>query len=683
MSWLAREPVALFLAQVIVIVAASRLVGLLARRLGQPIVIAEIVAGIALGPSVFGALAPDAASALFPSGSLEIVRMISQLGVLLFMFLVGLELDGKLLRGRGRSSVAISISSIVIPFALGAAFALWLRARGLAGPASGVTFVLFIATAMSVTALPVLARILSERGILRTRIGTVTIACAAVDDVIAWCLLAFVVALARAGSIGPAIATTGIAIAYVGVMFFLVRPLMARIAAGGGSLRVLTQNMVAVVVVGMLLSSWATEWIGIHALFGAFLFGVITPRTEGFARSIAERLEDVVTVVLLPLFFVLSGLRTQIELLDTTDLWLTCVATIAVAGTGKLAGGAIAARLTGLSWRESGAVGILMNTRGLMELIVLNIGLDLGVISPAVFSMMVIMALVTTIMTAPVLERIYPASQMIRDLVDDQAAEPLEPKTAYRVMTCVGDPRSGPSLVNLSRQLMTDDDSLVMLHLGAPSDRASARLSDRDRSDPDLLTPLVDQARGIGVSARALSFVSARVGDDIARVAEIRRVDLVLVGMHRPVLGQTHLGGVVREVMQHTTMPVAAFVDRRLDVARRILVPFVGSPHDPAALGIARRIQRRTGAMITVLDAGDTHAALTDARGRVVVETVGADPGVVAVERAGEYDLVIAGFVKDSTLYDLIRDCPRSVLIVRGPRFAGSASLAQARVTES
>jgi K+:H+ antiporter len=412
MPALVHDALTRFIAQLVAIVLVSRGLGLFMRRLGQPMVIAEIAAGILLGPSLLGWVYPEVADVLFTPASMSVLQLVSQLGLVLFMFLVGIELDPALLRGRGRSSVIISHSSIIVPFVLGALLAGYLYPR-LAEPAVRFTsFALFLGVAMSITAFPVLARILAERGLLRTKVGAMTIACAAVDDVTAWCLLAFVVAAVRTTGIGAAVTTTVLAVGYIVVMWRVVRPLLQRVGARVANGRGLTQNVVAAIMVLLLASSWTTELIGIHALFGAFVFGAVLPKDGGFARALVEKIEDLVLVILLPLFFAYSGVRTQIGLLDAVPDWWMCGVIIAVACAGKFGGGVIPARLTGLPWREAAALGVLINTRGLMELIVLNIGLDLGVISPKLFTMMVIMALITTFMTTPILQWIYPTAQL-------------------------------------------------------------------------------------------------------------------------------------------------------------------------------------------------------------------------------------------------------------------------------
>ena len=404
--------------QVVVILVAARALGYVFRLIHQPQVVGEMVAGILIGPSLLGWVAPGVSDFLFPPSSLGYLNALSQIGVLAFMFVVGLEINPNLLRGRGRTAVVTSHTSIVLPFFLGSLLALYLYPRLADDSVTFTSFALFIGVAMSITAFPVLARILTERHLLRHPVGAVTIACAAVDDVTAWCLLAAVVVVVRATSATlPLWLTIVGSLAFGLVMWFLVRPLVRRLELAFRKKGELTQNLLAVMLFLLFASAWVTESLGIHALFGAFLAGVVMPREPGFVRAVTQRTEDLVVVLFLPLFFAFTGLRTSISLVSGTAMWLSTLLIIAVAIVGKLGGSLLAARFTGMGWRESAAVGILMNTRGLIELVVLNIGLDIGVISPAVFSMMVLMALVTTFMTTPLIAIVYPRHLVDRDLV--------------------------------------------------------------------------------------------------------------------------------------------------------------------------------------------------------------------------------------------------------------------------
>lgn len=406
MSGNLHHSVGLLLLQIIVIIIVARTFGHLFKRMGQPMVIGEILAGIVLGPSLLGAYLPEVSSFLFPAESLGSLSMLSQIGLMLFMFVVGMELDLTVLRNKAHDAVVISHASIIIPFALGVGMAYYIYTGHAPEHIQFSSFALFIGISMSITAFPVLARIIQERKIHKTRMGAVVITCAAADDITAWCLLAVVIAIVKAGSFVSALYTIGLAIAYVFVMLWFVKPALQKAGEVSQSHKSSDNTLVAVFFLVLLISSFATETIGIHALFGAFMAGVIMPENVRFRAAFVEKIEDVALVLFLPLFFVISGLRTEIGLLDDWELWKITGVIIVIAIIGKFAGSALAARFVGQSWRDSLSIGALMNTRGLMELVVLNIGYDLGVLKSEVFAMMVIMALVTTFMTGPTLNLI-------------------------------------------------------------------------------------------------------------------------------------------------------------------------------------------------------------------------------------------------------------------------------------
>ncbi|HET6372610.1 MAG TPA: cation:proton antiporter [Candidatus Polarisedimenticolia bacterium] len=390
----------------VVIIVAARLLGTLFRWLGQPPVMGEIVAGILIGPTFLGSLAPSAYAFLLPAAVTPFLQVIAQVGVILYMFIVGLELNPVHLKRAPHTALAISHASIVVPFLLGAALALGLYPILSTRDVPFTAFALFLGVSMSVTAFPVLARILTDRRIHTSALGVMALTCAAVDDVTAWCLLAFVVSVVQAQGQSPTVtvALTGL---FIAVMFLVLRPLLVRWARRLESAPERTSiDAMAFVFVLLLSSAVATEGIGIHALFGAFLLGAVIPHESRIARDLAQRLEGLVVVLLLPAFFAFSGMRTQIQLVSGVQNWMLCGLIILVACLGKFGGTAFAARLSGLTWRQSSALGVLMNTRGLVELIVLNVGLDLGVISPTLFAMLVIMALVTTFATSPIIGRI-------------------------------------------------------------------------------------------------------------------------------------------------------------------------------------------------------------------------------------------------------------------------------------
>jgi Kef-type K+ transport system membrane component KefB len=397
--------VLLALAAVIVL---ARLLGALFRHLRQPPVIGEVVAGLALGPSLLGAVAPQVQAFIFPAAVMPFLSALAQVGVIMFMFLVGLELDPAAIRKRFGQTLAIAHASMALPFVLGVALALPLYRFAPAGVGLPL-FAMFIGVALAVTAFPVLARILTDRNLQATPLGVTALACAALGDATAWCLLAIVVAIARAEP-GRGLLTVGLAVLYAGVMMGTVRPLVQawiRRHDGQG----LTRTRMAQAMIAVLLSALTTEAIGIHAIFGAFFLGALVPHDSRIARELRARVEDFVLILLLPAFFAFTGLRTKIGLLGSAEDWLLCGAIVAVATIGKFGGATLAGRLTGMRWREAATIGALMNTRGLMELIVLNVGLDLGVVSPTLFAMMVIMAVVTTIATVPILDWLRAAPQ--------------------------------------------------------------------------------------------------------------------------------------------------------------------------------------------------------------------------------------------------------------------------------
>ena len=427
-----QHPLSILLLQVIVIVVVARLVGLLFLRMGQPAVVGEMAAGIILGPSLLGALFPTAQTFLFPASSMSSLRMLSQLGVILFMFIVGLDLNLQHLRLKAHAAVLVSHASIMVPFLLGMGLSLLIY-PSLASPHTSFTaFALFIGVAMSITAFPVLARILEERGLNKTHLGSTAIACAAVDDVTAWCILAIVVTIAKAGGLIGSLTTIFLTLLFIGVMLFLLKPRANRLLGKKRSSGITSKGTVAIVLVVTFTSALFTEVIGIHALFGAFLAGVVMPAHVGLRNFLRERLEPFSSSFLLPLFFAFTGLRTQIGLLDDWRSWLICLGIIGVAIAGKLGGTMIAARWTGMNLQESFSLGALMNTRGLIELIVLNLGYDLGILPPKIFGMMVLMALTTTFMTGPLLALAEFRSRTRALITNEQEVGQLSYETEFR-----------------------------------------------------------------------------------------------------------------------------------------------------------------------------------------------------------------------------------------------------------
>src|SRR4051812_9729781 len=534
------------LLDVAVVVMAARLVGRLFVRIGQPAVIGEIVAGIALGPTLLGLLPGDLDVLLFPTEVRPYLNVIANLGVALFMFIVGLEVDLSLIRGRQRAAGTVAVGAVVLPLVLGCAVALVLfpyHDRSADGePIGPLAFVLFLGVAMSITALPVLARILTERGMQRTPTGVLALACAVIDDVLGWTLLAVVVAVAAGGDPGGVAWIIALTAAFALAMFLVVRPLLARMVAWHPDAGRLTPDMLAVVLAGLLFSAWITDRIGVHAIFGAFLFGAVMPRREAgqLTRDILGRLEQVSLSLLLPVFFVVAGLQVNVGDIGVAGIWQLGLILVAAIG-GKVLGSVGAARLQRMPRRQMWSLGVLMNTRGLTELVILQVGLQLGVLDPAMFTLMVLMALITTMMTGPLMRRIYPDRVLERERAAAEAAEqaelgepdtytvlaavPEEPAAARRTALLAGDlvGHEQPARVVLCRLLPAEPELEVASGLGAElavlatvGDELRRLAAELDATG----TPGSVVVRFAADPAADLAALALRVGADVVLLAE-------------------------------------------------------------------------------------------------------------------------------------------------------------------
>ncbi|MBB2913759.1 Kef-type K+ transport system membrane component KefB [Streptosporangium becharense] len=535
----------LLLLDLVIVLAAARLFGAAAKWLGQPPVIGEIVAGILLGPTLLGPLIGDT---LFGPEMLPPLQALANVGLVLFMFVVGLELDQKLVRGKGRIAVTVALGSTVLPFVLGCLLALSIAGEHVGGDKT-LPFVLFMGAAMSATAFPVLARILTDRGMQRIALGGLSLAAAAVIDVLAWTVLAVVVGIAGAGEAEGQWKVL-LALPYALVMFLVVKPLLARLVPAYEKAGRLTPGLLSLVLIGLIASAWATEWMHVHYIFGAFVFGTVMPRegAERLTHEILERLEQLAVLLLLPMFFVVAGLNVNLRTLDLSSLG-TLAGILAVAIGGKMLGSYAAARAQRLPNRQSWAMAALLNTRGLTEIVILSVGLQKGVLSNELYSLMVVMALVTTGMTGPLLRRIYPDRRVARDIADAERAA-LGVTAAHRVLVIVPEPcaEQGP-LIGLAAALATakTPSEVVLGHLRPyPEGRLevgnglSSELAELAETLHDL-EELAGAARERGTDARVVSRFSADVAGELPELISGAQPDLLVLPAATP--GHTALLG--------------------------------------------------------------------------------------------------------------------------------------------
>ncbi|QMS89192.1 cation:proton antiporter [Nostoc edaphicum CCNP1411] len=604
--------VILVLVEVLIVIGLSRLVGLAFRSIKQPLVIGEIVAGIMLGPSLFGLIAPHLAVTLFPPETFPFLNVLSQVGLIFFMFLIGLELNPKYLNSQLEVAVLTSHVSILVPFSLGTLLAVVLYPLVSNASVSFTAFALFLGAAMSITAFPVLARIITENNLQGTRLGTLALTCAAVDDVTAWCLLAVAIAVARTGDFAGAIPTIIASIIYIGLMLTLGRWFLQGLVKHYLRAGRLSQLLLAGIYMGVVASALITELIGIHLIFGAFLLGAAMPKNEDLVRELAVKTEDFVLIFLLPIFFAYSGLRTQIGLLNRPELWFLCALVLGVAIAGKYFGTYVAARVSGISKREASALGWLMNTRGLTELIVLNIGLELGVISPLIFTMLVIMALVTTFMTSPLLEWTYPKKLIRLDVMEpeleaetddtdtDDTAESVTYLRPYRILVPVANPSTQKGLVQLAvsialnyrhpaivnpLSLIEFEEDYAFESTPLEVDRLIAQRRHQLEELINTLEPLETRSY-----VHPIVRTSSNVARETSQIAALDQVDLILVGWHRPAFSSNRLGGKVGQILTTAPVDVAVFVDRGSDRLESLLVPYSANIHDDLALILALRL---------------------------------------------------------------------------------------------
>ena len=623
------DPLAILLAQIVMIILVARLFGWIFKKIGQPTVIGEIIAGIVLGPSLLGMYFPDFSAALFPVESLGNLKFLSQIGLILFMFVIGMELDIKVLKNKASEAIVISHASIVIPFALGIGLSYFVFNQLAPEGVQFLSFSLFMGIAMSITAFPVLARIVQEREIHKTKLGAIVITCAAADDITAWCLLAVVIAIVKAGDFISSLYVISLAVIYVVAMIFIVKPFLKRIGDLYGTKDSIGKPVMAIFFLFLILSSYATEVIGIHALFGAFMMGSIMPDVTKFRMIFIEKVEDVAVILLLPLFFVFTGLKTEIGLINDPYLWKVTGAIIMVAVVGKFLGSALAAKFVGQNWKDSLTIGALMNTRGLMELIVLNIGLELKVLTPEVFTMMVIMALVTTFMTGPALD-------LINYLFKDKSlpdAEEIINHSKYRILFSFGNNEKGKSLLRLANSLtkkQKNNSIVTAMHLSLSDELHTFNMGEKEK---DSFLPIFEESELLNIEIDTIFKATIDIESEIADVANQGDYDLLLVGLGKSIFEGTILGKVIgfttriinpdrlidkftgkeglfenspfdertRQIVAKTKMPLGILIDKEFQDIDHVFIPIFKSD-DSFLIDYAQKLIYNNNSKITILD---------------------------------------------------------------------------------
>jgi Kef-type K+ transport system membrane component KefB len=659
---------AAFFIAVAIVMLAARLLGQLFARFGQPRVMGEVTAGILLGPTLLGKVLPGVEAVIFPTDITPYIAVAANLGLIFYMFLVGLEIDPAQLKGRLTRAAVISNGSVTFAMLLGISVAVPIY--GLVGPDKPfLGFALFMGVTMSITAFPILARILVERRMIKRPLGATALACAAMDDVTAWFLIALASAVAAGGGGGGVLVKIGLVVVFAIFMFTAVRRVLNRASTAYDEAGRVPAGWIVAIFAGVLVSAFITEAIGIAIIFGAFIMGAVMPRHAGLTEDVTHRIEDFVVTLLLPLFFAATGLRTNLFLLDRPALWLLTLALIAVAMTGKLFGATMLARFTGMSWKESTVVGTLMNTRGLTELIVLNLALEKGVISEALFASLVIMALFTTFLTGPLLKRLDPKNEFGAPVEDElvearersRASFPDLPVPERSILLAPQSNDTLSQLVSLGEPLAKSEPprELIIARLVRPPRSADVRggLQTEDKLLRDARDHVAFAQLSLvekGIAARAVTFGSANPGADLAKLAMSEEVDLLLIDGRRPLLGDGVPRGDVGTVLREADCDVAVLVAREGErvvpsAERGVLVPFGGAEHDWAALELGAWIAAATGAPLRMLGAaGQTDETknasrlLSDASmlvhqyAGIAAEPVMADPGRQGIIDAAE-----------------------------------------------
>lgn len=577
------HPLAILILQVILILAVSRTFAFIFTKIGQPPVMGEIIAGITLGPSLFGFLLPEVSEFVFPANTLGNLQFLSQIGLLFFMFIIGMELDLNMFKQKLKQSILISHTGIALSFVIGIITGFSIYTQFAPPGTRPLEFALFLGMSMSITAFPVMARILQEKGYTKKAFGSLMIGIAAVDDVTAWCMLAILIAYIKAGTILGALPTVVLSLGYLGVMFFVIQPFLKKVGSIYVSRENLSRAIVGMIFGVMLISSYVTEIIGIHAFFGAFVAGVVMPPNLTFKKVLTEKIEDVSLVLLLPLFFVYTGLRTEIGLLNQPVLWKYAILLILLSISGKFLGGFAASKLTGHGWKQSLMVGALMNSRGLMELVVLNIGYDFGLYSKEIFTIMVLMALTTTMMTGPsldLIEWIYRSRNRKKGVSNEDRF--------YRILISFGPPRMGATLMKIASVLLYHEKNKAVvkaLHMTPDLEITPQEAIIFEREG---FQPIKKVAADQGIKIQTEYRITDQIDYEIIKKTQKEPYDLLLIGGARSLFTENILGGRVGSILENAECNLGIFIEKGFDYPRKILVMH-GSGNNQLLVEVSKR----------------------------------------------------------------------------------------------
>jgi len=622
-----QSPFGILLLQIIVILLFCRIFSGLFLLIRQPTVIGEIIAGIVLGPSILGHFFPQVGAFLFPPDSLGNISLLSQFGLILFMFVIGMELDIDEVRKKLKETILISHAGTIVPFFLGMLVAFFIYDKYAAGQTPFLSFALFIGIALSITAFPVLARIIQEKGLTKSHLGTISLASAANGDITAWCLLAVVVAIAQTNSLLSAIYNILFSVGYMLAMFVIVRPFLRMVGQVYHNEEVIDKRLVAFIFFVLVISSFLTEILGLHALFGAFMAGLVMPADIKFRKIMSEKVEGVSLSLFLPLFFVSTGLKTEIGLLNTPELWALCGIFILVAIIGKFGSATLTARFVGENWKDSLYIGALMNTRGLMELIILTIGYEMRILSQPIFVMLVLMTLVTTFMTTPLLSFIHFCYQ-VRDKVSGKTIKMKHSEGIFKILLSFGRASSGQTLLNVAYQMFAHNrlkTDITALHFTTNTDVSPMQ---RKSFEAVSFGPILEEAKNLDMKIQTRYEVSNNVGQDITNISKEGGYDFLLVGAgitwsnlpndiaanqywdskkNRPFkldswfIPNELLKDKTRMFIEQTQCPVGVFINRDFELADNVLM-ILDSEQDLYLLQYAQDLLKTTNGSIAILD---------------------------------------------------------------------------------